>query len=158
MLPENVMGHVSECEACRRFQERVQVLDNALGTDCSGESERIEHLHTRIMASVKEAESETSDMGLAHGRLALISGIVGVTLIAVLATTMLRFSRESRVELVGNDVSIDVPAADVDGYRRAVAQAASDASVAATFPISEEMENLKSDVAAAGKYLMACLD
>lgn len=116
------------------------------------------HLHTRIMASVREAGSLSQESVSAQRRIVLVASMAAVALAVVFLGIAIRPDGEIDNENPARVAAIAIPAADVGEYCRVAAKAASDASVAATLAMADEMENLKSDISTVSKYLLACID
>jgi predicted anti-sigma-YlaC factor YlaD len=154
----SVADHLLQCAACRHFHEEARILDDALVSERTGELRKAEYLHTRIMASVKEAGSEPQESVFAPKRVVLVACVAALALAVVLLRTAIWPGGQIDNEVPGQVAALTVPAADVDEYRRVAAQAASEASVAATLAMADEMENLKADVSEVSKYLLACID
>jgi len=153
---ETSRRHVAACASCRRFHADAQILEQVLGGEVGGEGTVPAHLHTRIMASVREAGTETATVGLARRRGVLLSSVASVALLALVVGVAMWPQGEEREADPG--VLATVLVADVDGYRRIAAQAVSGASVDVASPMETEIENLKSDISSVGEHLLACLD
>jgi len=116
------------------------------------------HLHTRIMASLREARAEDTSTRVAWWGSARPAGITAAALL-VLALGMMVLT--NRHENSRDDVALmadTLPAVSVDGYRLIAADAIHEASASATVAMTAEMDRLKSDAASVGQHLWACID
>ena len=156
-LADHVQQHLTQCAACRNFSRNSQRAETAMGSKHERVSQTPEHLHTRIMACVREAHQEAPTMGFAYDRLALFTGI-GVVLFALSLGIRMWPNQQAEPQELAASSAISASVTDIDAYRRVAARAANDASVAVTLPMVDEMNNLKSDLASVSDYLLAYIN
>jgi len=150
-LSESVTRHIACCAACRRFHANGGFLNDTLGGE-SGHRPPA-HLHTRVMASVREAAAEVPSAGLSGRRLALSGGLAALALL-VLGIVVWQNSGQVPRSAALRSVSV----ADVGEYGVVATRAVSDMSVTMASPMSAEMDKLRSDIASVGGHLLACLE
>ena len=154
-LPEALTHHLSECTACSQFARACEDLDVALRPVQTPQAP--EHLHTRIMASVREVAAPGPVAGIATRRLALLAG-AGILCAAIILATRLRPDVQGDASASLQSEPSAVSIGNVDDYRRIVAQVANEATIAATQVMEAEMDDLRSDLQDVSQYFLTYLN
>jgi hypothetical protein len=150
--------HLAACPACSRYVAQARLLETALGEGRRDAEPVPVYLHTRIMASLREAAAEAAPARVAwwpHPRLA---GMTAATLLVVALGSVVLTNRTENPQSDAGALSPALPAVSVDAYRRMAAGAIHEASTSVTLTMTTEMENLRLDAASAGLHLQACLE
>lgn len=158
-LTDGVTRHIAQCATCRRFRTVSQALAEKLGPAAGCDPCVPEHLHMRIMASVRDSGRALSGAGLLPARPALIGGLAVAALLMLLLGISVWPLHRSGLDVHPKPVVLRaIPAADVGRCSRVAASAASEASMAVAMPMADEIEKLRSDIFTVGGHLLACLE
>ena len=157
-LADRETRHLAACAACSRYVAQAGLLETVLGEGRRDEEPVPVHLHTRIMATLRDAAAEAAPARVAwwpHSRLA---GMTAATLLVVALGSVVLTNKTEHPRGDRGALAQALPAVSVDAYRRMAAGAIHEASASATLTMTTEMENLKLDAASAGQHLRACFE